>query len=61
MAMPMPMPMGETHANCAIGILCGAHFGATRRCTGWGRRMRTAPMEPSVAHPLGPRNAVLTG
>eukprot|EP00959_Pyramimonas_sp_CCMP1952_P044800 935788-Pyramimonas_sp.AAC.1 len=28
---------------------------------GWGRRMRTAPLGPSVEFPMGQRNAVLGG
>eukprot|EP00959_Pyramimonas_sp_CCMP1952_P442181 9256936-Pyramimonas_sp.AAC.1 len=43
--------MGGTHAGCAIETFRGAPYGATKRCTGCGRRMRAAP--------LGPRSAVL--
>eukprot|EP00959_Pyramimonas_sp_CCMP1952_P231855 4845681-Pyramimonas_sp.AAC.1 len=39
--------LGETHSNCATGTFGGAPSGATKRGTGWGRRMRTAPLGPS--------------
>eukprot|EP00959_Pyramimonas_sp_CCMP1952_P044837 936628-Pyramimonas_sp.AAC.1 len=48
---------GEAHAVCATWTLCGAPYGARKRCTGWGRRMRAAPLEPSVELPVGLRNA----
>eukprot|EP00959_Pyramimonas_sp_CCMP1952_P277064 5791761-Pyramimonas_sp.AAC.1 len=36
-------------------------YGATKRCTGWVRRMRPRPLVPSVEFPMGPRNAALGG
>eukprot|EP00959_Pyramimonas_sp_CCMP1952_P288176 6026208-Pyramimonas_sp.AAC.1 len=48
-------------ANCAAGTFGGGPYGATKRCTGLGRRMRTAPLGPSVELPMGPRNGVLGG
>eukprot|EP00959_Pyramimonas_sp_CCMP1952_P419304 8782924-Pyramimonas_sp.AAC.1 len=41
-----PYWLGETHANTATGTLGGARCGAAKRCTGWGRRMRTLPLGP---------------
>eukprot|EP00959_Pyramimonas_sp_CCMP1952_P083487 1745291-Pyramimonas_sp.AAC.1 len=40
--------MGEPHADCATGTFGAGPHGARKRCTGWGRRMRTAPGGPSV-------------
>eukprot|EP00959_Pyramimonas_sp_CCMP1952_P214146 4480623-Pyramimonas_sp.AAC.1 len=48
---------GETHASCTTGTIGGAPYGATKRCTTWGRRMRIAPLGPSVELPMGPRSA----
>eukprot|EP00959_Pyramimonas_sp_CCMP1952_P129268 2703059-Pyramimonas_sp.AAC.1 len=28
---------GGTHADCSTGTFGGAPYGATKRCTGWGR------------------------
>eukprot|EP00959_Pyramimonas_sp_CCMP1952_P231113 4831206-Pyramimonas_sp.AAC.1 len=43
--------VGDPHAVCATGTFGGAPSGATRRCTGRGNRMRTAPLGPSVELP----------
>eukprot|EP00959_Pyramimonas_sp_CCMP1952_P038450 804612-Pyramimonas_sp.AAC.1 len=43
--------VGQTHANCATKTFGGAPSGAAKRCTGRGRRMRTAPLGPSVDPP----------
>merc|ERR1712153_238645 len=57
--------VGETHANCATGTFGGAPYGATQRCTGWGKRMRcrhadcAAPLGPSLELPMGLRNVAL--
>merc|ERR1712091_640988 len=53
--------VGETHADTPTEAFGGAPYGATKRCPGWGRRMRTPPLGPSVELPMGPRNAVLGG
>eukprot|EP00959_Pyramimonas_sp_CCMP1952_P361645 7573944-Pyramimonas_sp.AAC.1 len=42
------------------GLSGGASNGATKR-HGWGKRMRTPPLGPSVELPMGPRNASLGG
>eukprot|EP00959_Pyramimonas_sp_CCMP1952_P229910 4806883-Pyramimonas_sp.AAC.1 len=34
-------------------------YGATKRYTGWGRRMLTAPRGPSVGLHMGPRDSIL--
>eukprot|EP00959_Pyramimonas_sp_CCMP1952_P276487 5779822-Pyramimonas_sp.AAC.1 len=39
--------VGETQANCATAAFGGAPYGATKR----GKRMRTAPLGPSVELP----------
>jgi len=51
----------ESHADTAIGAFGGAPYGATKRCTGWGNRMRTLLLGPSVELLVGPRKAVLGG
>eukprot|EP00959_Pyramimonas_sp_CCMP1952_P392400 8222690-Pyramimonas_sp.AAC.1 len=51
--------MGEPHASAATGVFGGAHHGATKRCNGWGSRMREQPLGPSLELPMGPLNAVL--
>eukprot|EP00959_Pyramimonas_sp_CCMP1952_P258473 5402682-Pyramimonas_sp.AAC.1 len=59
------LPVGPRNAALGEGNACGLRrgdlrwspYGATKRCTGWGGRMRTAPRGPSVALPMGPRNA----
>eukprot|EP00959_Pyramimonas_sp_CCMP1952_P047721 996189-Pyramimonas_sp.AAC.1 len=51
----------ETHANGATEAFGGAPSGATKRSTGWGRRMRTLPLGPSVELPMGPRSALRGG
>eukprot|EP00959_Pyramimonas_sp_CCMP1952_P090740 1899671-Pyramimonas_sp.AAC.1 len=38
---------GEPHAGCATGTFGAALYWATKRCTGWGKRMRAAPLGPS--------------
>eukprot|EP00959_Pyramimonas_sp_CCMP1952_P363222 7606307-Pyramimonas_sp.AAC.1 len=53
--------MRETHPDCATETRGEAPYVATKRCTGCGRRMRAAPLGPSVELPMGPRNAVLGG
>eukprot|EP00959_Pyramimonas_sp_CCMP1952_P396535 8308119-Pyramimonas_sp.AAC.1 len=35
---------GGTHVNTANGAVGGARCGATKRCPGLGRRMRTPPL-----------------
>ena len=47
--------------NTPSGAFGGAPYGATKRCPGWGNRMRTAPMGPSAELPLGQRNAAPGG
>eukprot|EP00959_Pyramimonas_sp_CCMP1952_P179896 3761831-Pyramimonas_sp.AAC.1 len=43
-----------------LGGACGeAPYGATRRCTGLGKRIRTPPHGPSVELLMGPRSAIL--
>eukprot|EP00959_Pyramimonas_sp_CCMP1952_P127702 2671057-Pyramimonas_sp.AAC.1 len=37
----------ETHASTATRAFGGAPYGATKRCTGCGKRMRTPPLGPS--------------
>eukprot|EP00959_Pyramimonas_sp_CCMP1952_P417641 8750060-Pyramimonas_sp.AAC.1 len=39
--------LGETHVNTATGAFGGTPYGATKRCTACGRRMRTPPLRPS--------------
>eukprot|EP00959_Pyramimonas_sp_CCMP1952_P046720 975915-Pyramimonas_sp.AAC.1 len=46
----------ETHAGCATGTFGGAPYGATKGCTGWGRRMWASLLGPSVRLPTGPRS-----
>ena len=50
---------GRTHANCAIGALGGAPYGATKRVRGVPKRgvahMRAVPLGPWVELPMGPR------
>eukprot|EP00959_Pyramimonas_sp_CCMP1952_P219523 4590042-Pyramimonas_sp.AAC.1 len=50
---------GETHVDTAAGAFGGALHGATKHCTGWGRRIWTPPLGPSVELHMVPRNAVL--
>eukprot|EP00959_Pyramimonas_sp_CCMP1952_P307871 6443540-Pyramimonas_sp.AAC.1 len=38
---------GETHANIATEAFGSAPYGATKRCTGRGKCMRTLPLGPS--------------
>eukprot|EP00959_Pyramimonas_sp_CCMP1952_P131961 2759097-Pyramimonas_sp.AAC.1 len=38
---------GELHAECATGTFGGAPYVVTKRCTGQGKHMRTAPVGPS--------------
>eukprot|EP00959_Pyramimonas_sp_CCMP1952_P061721 1289705-Pyramimonas_sp.AAC.1 len=38
---------GGTHVDSAIEAYGGAPYGATKRCTAWGRRMRAVALEPS--------------
>eukprot|EP00959_Pyramimonas_sp_CCMP1952_P296597 6204589-Pyramimonas_sp.AAC.1 len=52
---------GEAHANCASGAFGGAPYGATKRCPGWERRMRTPRLRPSLELHMGPRSAALGG
>eukprot|EP00959_Pyramimonas_sp_CCMP1952_P328571 6878932-Pyramimonas_sp.AAC.3 len=52
---------GGAHANCATVTFGGAPCGATKRCIGWGGRMRPAPLGPSVELPMGLRSAALGG
>ena len=57
-----PLPwVGETHARAATGAFGGAPYGATKRCPGWGNRMRAVPLGPSVELPMGLQNAALGG
>ena len=60
-----PLPMGPrhavlggggTHAIGATGTFGGAPYGATKRCPGWGGRMQSVPLGPSVELPMGLRN-----
>eukprot|EP00959_Pyramimonas_sp_CCMP1952_P446804 9355539-Pyramimonas_sp.AAC.1 len=46
---------GETHADTDTDTRAfgEAPHGATKRCTGWGKRMRTPPPQPSVEPPYG--------
>eukprot|EP00959_Pyramimonas_sp_CCMP1952_P108955 2278308-Pyramimonas_sp.AAC.1 len=53
--------VGETHANTLIEAFGGAPYGATKRCPGQMRRMRTPPLEPSVEPPIGLRSVALVG
>eukprot|EP00959_Pyramimonas_sp_CCMP1952_P136281 2851626-Pyramimonas_sp.AAC.1 len=48
--------VGEAHADGAIGAFGGDPYGATKRCSGLGRRKRTVPLVPSVAPPMRPRS-----
>eukprot|EP00959_Pyramimonas_sp_CCMP1952_P072265 1509282-Pyramimonas_sp.AAC.1 len=50
---------GGTHAGCASGTVGGAPYGAAKRCTGWGSRMRAAPVGPSSKLIIRPRDIVL--
>ena len=52
---------GARKLGPSTGAFGGAPYGATKRCPGWGRRMRTPPLGPSVELPMGPRNAALGG
>eukprot|EP00959_Pyramimonas_sp_CCMP1952_P381978 8004461-Pyramimonas_sp.AAC.1 len=38
--------MRETHAKTDTGALVCTSYRATKRCAGWGRRMRTPPLGP---------------
>eukprot|EP00959_Pyramimonas_sp_CCMP1952_P425113 8904468-Pyramimonas_sp.AAC.1 len=49
--------LGGGDASEAFG---GIPYGATERCTGLGRRMRTPPLGPSAGLPMGLRSAVLS-
>eukprot|EP00959_Pyramimonas_sp_CCMP1952_P026715 560903-Pyramimonas_sp.AAC.1 len=49
----------RTHAGTTTGAFGGVPFGATKRCTGCGGRLRTALLGPFVEPPMGPRSAVL--
>eukprot|EP00959_Pyramimonas_sp_CCMP1952_P304287 6368411-Pyramimonas_sp.AAC.1 len=57
--------VGETHVDGATGAFGGAPYETTKRCTrwcsGWGKRMWTLPLGPSVELPTGPRIATLGG
>eukprot|EP00959_Pyramimonas_sp_CCMP1952_P052346 1094324-Pyramimonas_sp.AAC.1 len=52
---------GEPHARAASGAFGGASSGATKRCPGWGNRVREQPLKTSVEPPMGPRSAALGG
>eukprot|EP00959_Pyramimonas_sp_CCMP1952_P371023 7770276-Pyramimonas_sp.AAC.1 len=52
---------GETHASTATRAFGAAPHETTKRCAGWGERMRTPPLGPSLELPLGPRTAALGG
>eukprot|EP00959_Pyramimonas_sp_CCMP1952_P030640 642057-Pyramimonas_sp.AAC.1 len=43
----------ETHAACATATFGGAPYVATKRCNGWGTRMRVAPLDALVVVPNG--------
>eukprot|EP00959_Pyramimonas_sp_CCMP1952_P269197 5628213-Pyramimonas_sp.AAC.1 len=49
----------EPHVDTPTGAFGGAPYGATKRCPGWGKRMWTPPLGPSVELPMGLRNAAL--
>eukprot|EP00959_Pyramimonas_sp_CCMP1952_P383514 8036698-Pyramimonas_sp.AAC.1 len=50
-----PYWFGETHVDFANGAFGGAPYRATKRCTGWGGRIWTVPLRPSVELFIGSR------
>eukprot|EP00959_Pyramimonas_sp_CCMP1952_P164263 3434044-Pyramimonas_sp.AAC.1 len=54
-----------TPVNVATGAFGGAPYVATKRArrshNGWGGRMKTLPLWPSVEFPMGPRNVLREG
>eukprot|EP00959_Pyramimonas_sp_CCMP1952_P100669 2105836-Pyramimonas_sp.AAC.1 len=50
-----------THVDFATGAFGGAPFGATKRCTCWGGRMRTVPLRPPMNLLMRQQSSVLGG
>eukprot|EP00959_Pyramimonas_sp_CCMP1952_P185129 3871227-Pyramimonas_sp.AAC.1 len=51
----------RTHVDTPTGAFGVAPYGATKRCPGRGRCMRTAPLGPSLELLMGPRSAGMGG